>query len=352
MKEDEVIKIIKEKLSDKSLHSKTIEKFYRDFPEINTFVLKEIEKKPEYITKGYYAIMKVKNLTFQKCPNCGKLMDYERTYKNHRQFCCAACARENKLKNNGASNKKTKISNKIPFTNEIIFETINEEILHNLYKEEPVGKIVQLYRKSEQVRQLANNKFNENNNYRTPCNALISICHNIKLPICKCCGKEMKYPLHRNKTQLYCSIKCGRKGKTYIEKQQKSKYRYYYKNTVQLAKNKNLTLLTSIEDYNGLNGNNLYKCNKCLKEFIFKNSWNIRRDLKCPFCSSNSKFESQIKNFINKYEKIEIKNRKILNKSHELDIVIPDKKIAIECNGLYWHSTTINKDILYHLISL
>ena len=79
--------------------------------------------------------MKVKNLTFQKCPNCGKLMDYERTYKNHRQFCCAACARENKLKNNGASNKKTKISNKIPFTNEIIFETIKfyQEVIYGRY---------------------------------------------------------------------------------------------------------------------------------------------------------------------------------------------------------------------------
>ena len=33
----------------------------------------------------------------------------------------------------------------------------------------------------------------------------------------------------------------------------------------------------------------------------------------------------------------------------ELDIVIPSKKIAIEYNGLYWHSEQQGKDINYHL---
>ena len=66
MKEDEVIKIIKEKLSDKSLHSKTIEKFYRDFPEINTFVLKEIEKKTGIYHERLLCYYESKEFNFSK----------------------------------------------------------------------------------------------------------------------------------------------------------------------------------------------------------------------------------------------------------------------------------------------
>ena len=40
-------------------------------------------------------------------------------------------------------------------------------------------------------------------------------------------------------------------------------------------------------------------------------------------------------------------NRTILNKS-ELDIYIPSKQIAIECNGVFWHSVQNNKHFKYH----
>ena len=46
---------------------------------------------------------------------------------------------------------------------------------------------------------------------------------------------------------------------------------------------------------------------------------------------------------------VEGRNKKILDNHYELDIVIPSKKLAVECNGLYWHSSAQNKDCSYHL---
>ena len=352
MTEEIVIQIIRENLHPNQLHSKTIEKFYKDYPEVNDFVIKKLQEIPEYITKGYYAIMKVKGLDFVNCPNCGKRMDYERIYKNHKTFCSRNCAMEDRMKKNGTFGKEQRKHNfnlHINYSNQITFNVLNEDVLHELYKNKSTAQIVHLYKTSEQVRDLANKKYENNNNYRTPCNALICICHKIELPKCKCCGKEMKYSIHRNKNQMYCSQKCAKQSNTYVERQQKSRYNNFYNNTVQFAKEKGLTLLTPIEYYKGVTGENLYKCNDCNRKFIFTNSWNIKRDLKCPYCNGGSLFEKEVKEFISKYVDIEGRNKKILDNHYELDIVIPSKKLAVECNGLYWHSSAQNKNCSYHL---
>lgn len=62
------------------------------------------------------------------------------------------------------------------------------------------------------------------------------------------------------------------------------------------------------------------------------------------FCSC---IEEEIGNYIeSKGIHIERHNKYILN-GQELDIYIPDKRIEIEFNGYYWHST-IHKDTYYH----
>jgi G:T-mismatch repair DNA endonuclease (very short patch repair protein) len=68
----------------------------------------------------------------------------------------------------------------------------------------------------------------------------------------------------------------------------------------------------------------------------------------CPKCSHQvSKPELEICSFLDEYNiDYEQSNRSILN-GKELDIVIPSKRIAIEFNGLYWHSETF-KGTKYH----
>lgn len=66
-----------------------------------------------------------------------------------------------------------------------------------------------------------------------------------------------------------------------------------------------------------------------------------------PNVSYSSKGETEISDFISSYGfNVEKNTCNLIGK--EIDIYIPDKKIAIEYNGLYWHSETF-KDKNYHL---
>lgn len=64
-------------------------------------------------------------------------------------------------------------------------------------------------------------------------------------------------------------------------------------------------------------------------------------------CSNKEKdLVKFIKSF---YKKQIIENSKHIIPPQELDIYIPDLKLAIEFDGIYWHSTDNGKDINYHL---
>ena len=72
----------------------------------------------------------------------------------------------------------------------------------------------------------------------------------------------------------------------------------------------------------------------------------------CPKCAKQqSKGEEEVISFLknNTSLKIETRNKDIIA-PYELDIYIPDKKIAIEYDGLIWHSEKFGKDKNYHLM--
>ena len=77
--------------------------------------------------------------------------------------------------------------------------------------------------------------------------------------------------------------------------------------------------------------------------FLSQNNINVIRH-------STSKVEKEIRNFLSSItnEKIIYNDRTILNKK-ELDIYIPSRNLAIEINGVYWHSEEYGKDQSYHL---
>ena len=64
-----------------------------------------------------------------------------------------------------------------------------------------------------------------------------------------------------------------------------------------------------------------------------------------------SKFQAEVENFVISIWNGDIifNDRKILPNRHELDIFIPGKSFAIECNGLFHHSFENGKDRNYHL---
>lgn len=84
------------------------------------------------------------------------------------------------------------------------------------------------------------------------------------------------------------------------------------------------------------------KCSKCGEEFYRNLSSGLYTNIFCPGCNYDpniSRTEKDLREEVAKIYNGEIiyNDRSVLN-GKELDIYIPDKKIAIELNGVLWHS--------------
>ena len=98
-------------------------------------------------------------------------------------------------------------------------------------------------------------------------------------------------------------------------------------------------------------------CSKCKNEFEIS-KWNLHqrwqaKTIECTHCNPiGSDIETSIESFIKSIlDDLKIfyieKSRKILPDGREIDIYIPDMKIGIEINGIFWHSD-VYKSIDYH----
>lgn len=79
---------------------------------------------------------------------------------------------------------------------------------------------------------------------------------------------------------------------------------------------------------------------------------NIEETYECKMClpKNRSRAEIEVYDYVCSLEGEEnvLNSDKTILCPKELDIVIPNKKIAIEYNGLYWHSIESGKDRMYH----
>lgn len=113
--------------------------------------------------------------------------------------------------------------------------------------------------------------------------------------------------------------------------------------------------LFSKNDYTGVESKYEFKCNKCSN--IFEDHLDDGNIPICKVCnpnkdfSPNGKAQLEIYNFINSYEYNIILNDRSVIGPKELDFYVPDLKIGIEYNGLYWHSERF-KDKHYHVDKL
>jgi hypothetical protein len=113
---------------------------------------------------------------------------------------------------------------------------------------------------------------------------------------------------------------------------------------------KTIIPMFTIDEFIGCGYDKEYKwfCKLCDKEFV---AWYNNGDLpRCIYCypKLSSEGEKELFQFVSKYYNCEQRDRTII-KPYELDIVIHDKHIALEYNGIYWHSDKYNADD-YHLM--
>jgi len=169
----------------------------------------------------------------------------------------------------------------------------------------------------------------------------------------------VKTPMHSNqiksKVEKTCLERYGSKCvfhsdlfKDKIKEKIKNKFLINFK---LLLNTLHLKLLD--DEYIDSKYNHNWLCTVCNSKF--STCWNnIQGGYKCPACfkrnPGSSIIEDEIFNFLIEYADIDIKrhNRTIL-RPKEIDLYIPSKNIAIEFDGLYWHSETRGCDKNYHL---
>ena len=196
---------------------------------------------------------------------------------------------------------------------------------------------------------------------------LYDIKHPTEKHLCKICNSPALFSSRLKSYRPTCSAECGRKlshlgmqnhiKKTYgvINSSQiksviaKKEFNTYHKLKQKFSDQ--YEFLFSEQDYRGVADEEgcyipyRFKCKVCGSEF--KDSLDNGNEIKCPKCypkmSGTSHAEKEIADYIRTIYKGSVlqNTRKIIrteDKQLELEINIPDKKVAIEFDGLYWHS--------------
>ena len=193
------------------------------------------------------------------------------------------------------------------------------------------------------VKKYLQNKFK--GEYRTYEEAIYMIKNNLtEIPKCPICGKFVRFNneayLH-NKHTKYCSDECYHKDQAnrtvkYLE--------HILKCKVTVDDNRIFTF------YNYCDKHPQFQMDyKWVHIRIFNNRYKYMNI--CPICNPKrnpeTSIEIVIKNILDDLNiKYEQHNRKLISPK-ELDFYLPDYNIAIECNGMYWHSEK-KKDDTYH----
>jgi hypothetical protein len=96
-----------------------------------------------------------------------------------------------------------------------------------------------------------------------------------------------------------------------------------------------------------------FRCKTCGQVFEDHiDGGHIPRCLSCnPLMTGQSGIEQEIADYIKSMYVgvVEMDSRKVLPSGLELDVYLPEKKIAIEVDGLFWHSELAGKSKYYHL---
>ena len=163
---------------------------------------------------------------------------------------------------------------------------------------------------------------------------------------CNLSDEKTKEKIKKTNLEKY-GYEIATKNKEVIKKSIKTQRNNYYDKFIKLLANKNISLEMEKKEY--INADTLkYKCLKCNN--IFEIDRTNPQTIYCPYCHKQpySKKEKEVVEWIQSiYSGNIIENdREILN-GKELDIYIPDKKLAIEFDGNYWHSAKI-KEKEYH----
>jgi len=111
--------------------------------------------------------------------------------------------------------------------------------------------------------------------------------------------------------------------------------------------------LFEIEEYKDSNIKNRYKWECSICSYIFDDHLDFGHIPICRKCTPKlkgfSRLEKEIVSFLNESDIVVIENDRKILQGKEIDIFVSDYNLAIEFNGVYWHSENQGKHETYHL---
>lgn len=248
------------------------------------------------------------------CPVCGKDTKYQTFTIGYAKHCSSKCTAKNP-----ESKKKLKNTLELRYGDK---NYVNKEALRNSWKNKSQKELQIIVEKNKQTKLQRYGNKNFNN------------CEQIE----------------QTKLKKY-----GNKNYTNIEKIKKSLVNFYnnkrinYINKQIKKENLNIFLLDCKKDWYK------FKCNTCNNDFEIRwQLYNLRKKSNSKIClhcnplqKKFSNAEKEILEFIKQnYSGSVLENVKdILSGRKEFDIYLPDIKVAIEYNGLIWHSEKFNDNV-------
>ena len=278
----------------------------------------------------------VKNELYEglKCKKCGKHLSPKQIRDNH-EYCSAKCAQ-----NDDELRERLKKTNLDKYGVEYGLQ--NDEIKEKIKKTNLERYGVENIFSSKEMRDKRDRGFLEK--YGT---------------IYPAASKKVRAKIANTNMERYGSA-TPFGNKEVLEKCRKLYVKRSYKRLVEKLKDYFIPMFTE-EEYQGWSREYTYKwkCVKCGNVFEQKGIYTtgfgydsiFPRCLKCnPFISGFSGQEKEVVDFIKSvYSGKIVENDRKLIKPFELDVYLSDVKLAIEYDGLYWHSTATGKDEYYHL---
>ena len=253
------------------------------------------------------------DITPAKCHHCGKKLTYKKTITNQK-YCNRECSKNSKEQH------------------QLISQNIRK-----VYKEK--GNLIK-----EKIKQTCLKR------YGVTTNLAFANCH----------GKEKIEKTKQNNLKKYgvTSTFCIDQ---IIEKTNQGKYRKKWKNILLLKEYVTPEFTENDFVYNHDNTKLKWKCTKCGNIFLQKQTIRIKwinnqlkyipRCMKCyPYTSLGiSRKELELVKFCKEYYPNLIHSDKKLIHPKEIDIIIPELKLCIEFNGIWYHSLENEYILNYHL---
>ena len=271
------------------------------------------------------------NIADKKCLKCGRLLTYSQL-KDNRSYCSSKCSNNSETVKNKI---KTSLLNHYGFEHAAQSEYIKQKMKQTNLERRGCCWAMQ----NEEVKNKSKSTCLEKYgfDYATKNNQILQKIFQTNMKKYNC------------KTMLY--------NKELHDKVNKQNMIKAISKLIDICKDYVIPMF-KIQDYNGYNNNQIYKwkCVKCGNEFeqhikttCHSNIYRyMPRCLKCyPYIQQLgfSKSEKQLLKFIKSIcNDTIIQNSKDIIFPYQLDIYIPQKKIAIEFDGLYWHSDKFKKD--------